>query len=117
MTDNSTPIGTLFDRAEDFSKTTLKLCKLTAVDKSAEILSSLFSVLIVFMAVVLSIVITSMGLALWLGKLLGDYYYGFFIVGAFYFLVAFLFHVCRKRWLKYPISNSIIRKMLKESKL
>lgn len=117
MTDNTTPIETLFERAENLSKTTIKLLKLTAVDKSAEIVSALFSVLIVIVAVVLSIMIISVGLALWLGKLLGDSYYGFFIVGASYLFVAILFHVFRKQWLKYPISNSIIKKVLKENKI
>jgi hypothetical protein len=41
MTDNTTPIATLFERAEDYSKTTLKLFKLNAIDKSADVASSL----------------------------------------------------------------------------
>jgi phosphoglycerol transferase MdoB-like AlkP superfamily enzyme len=117
MTDNTTPIATLFERAEDYTKTTIKLFKLNAVDKSAELVSSLFSLLVVILAVVLSIVIISIGGALWIGKLLGDSFYGFFIIGAFYLFVAFLLHVFRKQWLKYPVSNSIIKKMMKEKML
>ena len=114
MTDNTTPIATLFERAEDYSKTTLRLLKLNAVDKSAEIVSSLFSLLVVAMTVVLSIIISSLGLALWLGKLLGDDFYGFFIIGAFYMLLAILFRVFREQWLKNPVSNSIIKQMMKQ---
>lgn len=113
MTDDTTPIATLFERAEDYSKTTLKLLKLNAVDKSAEIVSSLFSLLVVSMTVVLSIIIISIGVALWLGKLLGDTFYGFFIIGAFYMLIAILFRIFREKWLKYPVSNSIIKQMIK----
>lgn len=114
MIDNATPIATLFERAEDYSKTTIELFKLNAVDKSAEIVSSLFSRLVVIMTVVLSILIISIGVALWLGKLLGDAFYGFFIIGAFYALIAILLHLFRHQWLKYPISNSIIKQMLKQ---
>jgi hypothetical protein len=114
MTDDTTPIATLFERAEDYSKTTIKLLKLNAVDKTAEIVSSLFSMLLVAMTVVLSIVIASIGLALWLGKLVGDTYYGFFIVGGLYMLLAILFRLFREQWLKYPVSNSIIRQMMKQ---
>ena len=117
MIDDTTPIATLFERAEDYSKTTIKLFKLNAVDKTAEIVSSLFSLLVVVMTVVLSIVIISIGGALWIGKLLGDTSYGFFVIGGFYVLVALLLHVFRKQWLKYPISNSIIKQMLKEKML
>ena len=113
MNDDTTPIATLFERAEDYTKTTIKLLKLTAVDKSAEIVSSLFSLLVVSMTVVLSIIIISIGVALWLGKLLGDAFYGFFIIGAFYMLVAILFRIFREQWLKYPVSNSIIKQMMK----
>lgn len=114
MIDDSTPIATLFERAEDYTKTSIKLLKLNAVDKSAEIVSSLFSLLVVSMTVVLSIVIISLGVALWLGKLLGDTFYGFFIIGAFYMVLAILFRVFREQWLKYPISNSIIKQMMKQ---
>lgn len=114
MTDDTTPIATLFERAEDYTKTTIKLFKLNAVDKSAEIVSSLFSLLVVILTVVLSIVIISIGAALWIGKLLGDSYYGFFIIGALYLLIAILLHLFRENWLKYPISNSIIKQMMKQ---
>jgi phosphoglycerol transferase MdoB-like AlkP superfamily enzyme len=114
MTDDTTPIATLFERAENYSKTTIKLLKLNAVDKTAEIVSSLFSMLLVAMTVVLSIVIISLGFALWIGKLLGDTYYGFFIIGGFYLLVAIMLRIFREKWLKYPVSNSIIKQMMKQ---
>mgnify|MGYP003608012599 CR=1 FL=1 len=117
MTDDTTPIATLFERAEDYTKTSINLLKLNAVDKSAEIVSSLFSLLVVSMTVVLSIIIVSLGVALWLGKLLGDTSYGFFIIGGFYMLLAIFLRVFREKWLKYPISNSIIKQMMKPKAL
>ena len=114
MTDDTTPIATLFERAENYSKTTIKLLKLHAVDKTAEIVSSLFSMLLVAMTVVLSIIIVSIGLALWIGKELGDTYYGFFIIGGIYMLVAVIFRIFREQLLKYPVSNSIIKQMMKQ---
>ena len=117
MTDDTTPIATLFERAEDYSKTTLKLFKLNAIDKSADVASSLVARLAVIMTVVFSVLIISIGVAFWVGKLLDDTAYGFFIVGAFYVFMAILLHLFRKQWLKYPVSNSIIKKMLKEKVL
>lgn len=114
MTDNTTPIATLFERAEDYGKTTLNLLKLNAIDKSADVVSSLVSRLAVIMTVVFSVLIVSVGLSLWLGKLLGDAFYGFFIIGGFYALLAILLQVFRHQWLKYPVSNSIIKQMLKQ---
>jgi hypothetical protein len=117
MTDDTTPIATLFERAEDYSKTTIKLFKLNAVDKSADVASSLVARLVVITTVVFSVLIISIGVAFWLGKMLDETSYGFFIVGGFYVLLSILFHLFRKQWLKYPVSNSIIKKLLKEKVL
>jgi hypothetical protein len=114
MTEDATPIATLFERAEEYSKTSLKLFRLNAIDKSADVASSLVSRLAVIMTVVFSVLIGSIGVALCLGKLIGDAFYGFFIVGGFYAFLALLLHLFREQWLKYPVSNSIIKQMLKE---
>lgn len=113
MTDNTTPIATLFERAEDYGKTTLKLLKLNTIDKSADVVSSLVSRLVVIMTVVLSILIINIGIALWIGKLLGEAFYGFFVIGGLYAIFAILLQVFRDQWIKYPVSNSIIKQMLK----
>ena len=113
MTDNKTPIASLFERAEDYGKTTLKLLELNAIDKSADVISSLVSRLAVIMAVVLSVLIINIGIALWLGKFLGETFYGFFIMGGLYGILAIFLQVFRDQWLKYPVSNSIIKQMLK----
>lgn len=114
MTDTATPIEMLFERAENYSKTTLELYKLQAIDKSADVVSSLVSRLAVFMGVALSIFIINIGFALWIGKLLDNTYYGFFIIGGFYAFVAILIHAFRHTLIKYPVSNSIITQMLKQ---
>lgn len=117
MNDSATPIETLFERAEDYTKTTIELFKLNAIDKSADVVSSLVSRLAVFMVVALLTIVVNIGFALWIGKLLGESYYGFFVIGGFYALVAILLHTFRHQWIKYPISNSIITQMLKEKAL
>ena len=114
MTDNTTPIATLFERAEDYGKTTLKLLKLNAVDKSADVISSLLSTLVVIMTVVFSVLIISIGVALWIGEILGDAFYGFYIIGGLYAILAVLLYTFRDKWIKYPVSNSIIKQMMKQ---
>ena len=113
MTDNTTPIASLFERAEDYGKTTLKLLELNAIDKSADVISSLVSRLAVIMAVALSVLIINIGLAMWIGKLLGETFYGFFIMGGLYGILAVFLQLFRDQWVKYPVSNSIIKQMLK----
>ncbi|MEO8515594.1 MAG: hypothetical protein ABI426_02565 [Flavobacterium sp.] len=113
MTDNPTPLATLIERAEEYSKSTIELFKLNAIDKSADTLSSIVSKLVIIMTVVLSVLIINIGLALWIGKELGESFYGFFVIGFFYAFVAIMLQIFRRQWLKYPISNSLIEQMLK----
>lgn len=117
MTDNTTPIATLFERSEDFIKTTLNLYKLKAIDKVAEIVSSLLSLLVVIMTVVLSIIIFSIGAAFWIGTYMGQTAYGFFMVGGFYLIISILFLAFKEKMVKYPVSNSIIKQMMKKKSL
>lgn len=113
MTDNTTPIATLFDKAEDFGKTTLNLLKLNAIDKSADVISSLISRFAVIMLVVLSVLFISTGVSIWIGKMVGETFYGFLIVGCFYAFSAVFLQVFCQQWLKNCVSNSIIKQMMK----
>ncbi len=114
MAENSTPIATLIEHAENYSNTTLELLKLQAIDKSADVISSLISRLAILITFSIALLIINIGFALWIGKALGNHYYGFFIIGGFYTIASIFLHYFRHQWLKYPISNSIIRQMQKQ---
>lgn len=115
MKNYETPIEMLFEKAEDCGKTTIELIKLKAIDSSADIVSLLAAKIILFTIIALFIIITNIGVALWIGDLLGKSYYGFFIVAACYVLLAMLLRSYLHQWIKVPISNFIIAQMLKKS--
>ena len=112
MSNNATAIETLFEKAGDYGKVSMELFKLQAIDKSAEVLSALASKMVVTIVVALFTLSINIGIALWLGELLGKVYYGFFIVAGFYALVATLCYAFRRQWIKDPVSTTIIRKMM-----
>lgn len=114
MNDNATPIASLYERAEDFSKTSIELYKLTLVEKSTEVISTVVTNLAIFSTIALSFLIINIGLALWIGTLLIEPYYGFFVIGGFYGFLAILLAIFRNQWIKIPVSNSIISKILKK---
>ncbi len=109
MEDNATPIESLFERAETYGKTTLNLLKLKTIDKTSELISIVLSWFIVIIVVALFFIILTIGIALWLGEVLGKSYYGFFIVSGFYAILGIIFIL----WGRKPITNSIISKMIK----
>jgi len=112
MENKPNAIGTLFESAGDYLETRIELLKLKTVDKSSEVISSLVSVLVILVIIIFGIFILNIGLAFWLGYLLGETWYGFFAVGGFYALLAILLIVFKKQWLKDPLNDVIVKKML-----
>ena len=68
----------------------------------------------VFLVVVLLIFITSIGLSLWVGEMLGKTYYGFFIVAGVYMLVALILYAGRNQLIKHPVKNAVITHLQKK---
>lgn len=106
-------IESLIEKGEQYGKTTLELIKLKTVDKSADVVSTLVSWVIVIVLTVLFFLIFNIGLALWIGELLGKSYYGFFAVAGFYALLALIFGIYREQFIKKPVNNSIVTQVLK----
>lgn len=113
METKASTIELLFEKAEDYARTTAELTKLTVVDKSADVLSSLLSQMAVVVVVVaLFSLLINIGISLWLGELLGKTYYGFFIVSSCHLIFTILLYSYKRVWIKMPVSNFIIHKML-----
>jgi hypothetical protein len=111
MTDTATSIETLFERAQDYSKTSIELLKLKTIVRSSDVTSSLMARLIIFMVAALSVVIINIGVAFWLSDVLGkNNWYGFFIVGIFQAFIALLLYIFRRQLIEDPLQNAIIGK-------
>src|SRR5450759_4931848 len=108
MDEQSGLIESLIEKGEQYGKTTLELIKLKTLDKSADVISNMVSWAIVIVFVVLFFLILNIGVALWIGELLGKSYYGFFAVSGFYAILAIVFIIFRKQFVKNPLNNSII---------
>jgi len=111
----ATTIEMLFERAEDYTRTTVELTKLNVIDKSADVLSSLLSRLTVLIVVAMFALLINIGLSIWIGELLGKTYYGYFVVASAYFILAIIINSFKDQWIKVPVSNFIITKMIKKS--
>ena len=111
MTNFETPITTLVEKAGDYAKTSIDLLKLQAIGKSSDILSSFASRLVVAIAVSMFALTITIGLALWIGKLLGEYYFGFFIMAGTYAIIGSLIYSFKNKWIKEPVRNALIIQM------
>lgn len=104
-------LASLFERAEDYGKTTFELYKLKFMDTASLVVTSFVSRLSVMIVIAIFAVMLSIGAALFLGELLGKTYYGFFIVSGVYLIAAIVMRVALFDWLKAPISESMINQL------
>lgn len=106
-------IEELVGRTETYSKTTFQLAKLQSLEATTTVATSLVARLSVIAVFTLFVLVLNIGIALWLGELLGKSYYGFFIVAAFYLIAGVVLHFFLLRWIKKPMSDLIISQALK----
>lgn len=113
MEDTKKLLESLVERATDYGKTSFELVKLQAVDKSSEVVSSVIPHTVVIILFSSFMLFLNLGLALWLGEILGRLFYGFFIVAAFYVLTAIFIHLFMHKPLKKIIRKYVITQLLK----
>ncbi len=105
-------IETLIEKATDYGQTSYELAKLRALDKTSEVVSSLLSHAIVLIIILLFWFFLSLGLAIWIGQILGEIYFGFLAVAGFYGIAAILVYSFMRKWIKRTVGNSFIKQVL-----
>ncbi len=101
-------IEPLFEKIEDYGKTSFELYKLKTISKTAEVVSTFVSRGAVVIVLSMFLVFASIGLALWLGDLLGKPYLGFLCVATFYIVLGGVLFYFLHKFIKRKVSNSII---------
>jgi len=113
MDDRTSMIETLIERATEYGKSSYELAKLKALDKTSDVVSSLLSHSFVIVIISSFMLFLNLGLAFWLGEILGKMYYGFFVIAAFYGLTAILVRFVLQNWVKRLFGNYFIKQVLK----
>ncbi len=112
MEDKVSIVEVLIEKTGLYAQRRIELYKLKAIDKSADVISTLAVRLVILSLIILFFLVLNIGLALWIGEVLGKNYFGFFSVAAFYALIGIVFFIFRHKWIKAPIRNSIIDHVL-----
>jgi hypothetical protein len=111
MEDKIDLLESLVSKAEAYGKAEFELVKFKAIDKSANVLSSMISQGVAIILVLLFVIIASIGVALWLGETLGKTYYGFFYVAGVYGFFGIILYFAKENWIKRSVNDSIIANM------
>lgn len=111
----------IIDDVKEFSNLTkqyldvkLDIAKNQAKITISDIVSSLIIGMVVASLIGGSMIILSFGLAYTIGNYLGNTAYGFYIVGAGYFVISILLFFIGKAFLKNLLQNEIISKLDKD---
>lgn len=113
MEENTNFVEELIEKTVDYGKSSLELAKLKALDKTSDAVSSILAYSIVIIVLCSFMLFLNVGLALWIGKILGEIYYGFFVVAGFYCVLAILIYFFLHKWIKNQIGNVFIKQVLK----
>ncbi len=106
-------IESLFEKTGEYIETRIDLLKLKAADKSADVVSSLVSRLVILLIATMFIIILNIGIALLIGEALGKSYYGFFVLAGFYLITGLVFNSFKNKWIKEPVADKLIKKLFK----
>jgi Flp pilus assembly protein TadB len=113
MEEQTNLIESLLGQVKDYINTSLELIKLKALDKVSEVVASILSSLTAFIFIFVCFLMANIGIALWLGEILGKLSHGFFIVAAFYGIIGVVLNFLMHRWLKKLLVNLFIKKFHK----
>jgi hypothetical protein len=113
MEENTKILESLIESATEYGKTSIELVKLKALDKTTDIISSLIPFSVVIILLITFLLFLNIGIALWLGEILGKPFYGFFAVAGFYILTGIIIHFLLNKWIKRIVGDFFVRRMLK----
>ncbi len=111
MENKSTNVEELFQKLTDYAETRIDLFKLKTIDKVSGYMSSAITICLLAVLFLTLLFCITVGVALVIGEWTGEAYYGFFIVGGIYLILGLVFYSMRKKWLKVPISNRLIKEL------
>lgn len=112
MENKTTSVEDLFYKLKEYGDTRLDLFKLKSINKASGFFSSLIMGIILVVILLMTLAFVSIGAALLIGSLIGQMFYGFFIIALVYIIIGLILYSGRKKFLKDPVSNKLIKELM-----
>ncbi|MBP1644617.1 MAG: hypothetical protein H6Q16_192 [Bacteroidetes bacterium] len=116
MEESIKSIESLLEKTTEYGKTSFEIVKLKLIDKVSDGISSFIPISFVLFFFFCFFLFINLGIALWIGDLLANIYYGFFAVGAINLLISLIFYFFLGKWIKRIYYDKIVRIISKEIK-
>ncbi|EDP94766.1 hypothetical protein U8527_07590 [Kordia algicida OT-1] len=116
MESTTSHIESIYQKAKAYTETSIELYKLNAIDKTADVISSLVLWIALGTIFVVFLLFVNIGISLYVGGLLGASYIGFLIVSSFYLLIGLFLYIFNKKLITKPVTDLVIYKLMREKK-
>ena len=116
MESTASHIESIYEKAKAYTETSIALYKLNAIDKTADVASSLVLWIVFGSIGVLFLLFVNIGVSFYLGQLVGATYIGFLIVSLFYLVVGVCIYYFNKSLIIKPITNFVVAKLTSANK-
>jgi hypothetical protein len=113
MEQKPNPLEALIDAVTDYGKVSYELVKLRIVDKLTDLISSFVPLSVFILLLTSFLLFLNIGIALWLGDVLGKAWYGFMIIAGFYLVAGLIIYFFLNKPIKRAVGNHFIRTILK----
>jgi len=113
IAEEPTKIEETVDSIKDYINTRYELATLKAADKVAHLASNTFSYIPIVFLTMLTVLMLSVGLGLYLNYVLESEYLGFFVLGGAYLFIGLIVAAVRKNSIAKPFRNKIIKELFR----
>lgn len=104
----------LYEQVEQYAKTTVELYKLRAINTFADLIAAIGTGILLWLIASMFLLFVSIGMAFYLGEVLGKWHYGFFIVAGFYILIGIIIYIVRVKYVKQKINDFVIKQIFED---
>lgn len=113
MEDKTKLLESILERATEYGKTSYELIRLKTLEKTSDVVSSIIPHSVVIVLIASFMLFVNLGLAFWMGEILGNIFLGFFVIAGFYGIAALVIYFLMHKWLKKRIYEYFIKQLLK----
>lgn len=104
-------VDKLIGHVIECAETRFDLVAIDIQDKVSELLASMAALALVGMLMGFVVLLLSIGAAMYLSEYFDSGFMGFIVLAAFYLVVAIVAWVLRRRLVKLPVINAVLRKI------
>jgi hypothetical protein len=112
MEKNTNLTESVIETATSYGKNAYELAVLKLVDRASDRISGFIPQIVVLVFIAFFLLFINIGASLWIGKLLGEVYFGFFAISGLNLIFLFMYYFFMRKWLKSVLYDFIIRQLM-----